>query len=107
MSAGVAERPLDGCDLSISGCTWSSSDGLRRLLFAQAIAAELQAMSIVNDAIQDGIGQGGIPDQGMPGRRFAVPSLAVAVEKSGFRILRYRNLATAREDPCPGRSPSR
>src|SRR4051794_3824770 len=66
MSAGVAERPLDGCDLSISGCTRSSGDGLQRLLLAQAVAAELQAMSIVNDAIQDGVGQSGIPDQGMP-----------------------------------------
>src|SRR4051795_13638999 len=66
MSAGVAERPLDGCDLSISDCTRSSGDALRRLLLAQTVAAELQAMGIVNDAIQDGVGQGGIPDQGMP-----------------------------------------
>ena len=29
MSAGVAECPLDGCDLSISGCTRSSGNGLR------------------------------------------------------------------------------
>ena len=62
MSAGVAERPLDGCDLSISSCTWSSGDGLRRLLLAQAVATEQQAMGIVNDAIQDGVGQGGIPE---------------------------------------------
>src|SRR4051794_24615587 len=62
MSAGVAERPLDGCDLSISDCTRSSSDGLRRLLLAQTVAAELQAMGIVNDAIQDGVGQSGIPE---------------------------------------------
>src|SRR4051795_6614018 len=66
MSAGVAERPLDGCDLSISDCTRSSSDGLRRLLLAQTVAAELQAMGIVNDAVEDRVGQGGIPDQGMP-----------------------------------------
>ena len=62
MSAGVAERPLDGCDLSISGCTRSSIDGLQRLLLAQAVAAELQAMGIVNDAIEDRVGQGGIPE---------------------------------------------
>src|SRR4051795_848159 len=66
MSAGVAERPLDGCDLSISGCTQSSSDELRRLLLAQAVAAELQAMGIVNDAVEDRVGQSGISDQGMP-----------------------------------------
>src|ERR1051325_8843653 len=66
MSAGVAKRPLDGCDLSISGCTGSSGDGLWRPLLAQTVAAELQAMGIVNDAIQDRIGQGGISDKGMP-----------------------------------------
>ena len=66
MSAGVAERPLDGCDLSISGCTRSSIDGLQRLLLAQTVAAELQAMGIVNDAVEDRVGQGGISDQGMP-----------------------------------------
>src|SRR3954471_12091182 len=72
MSAGVAERPLDGCDLSISGCMRSSSDGLRRLLLAQTVAAELQAMGIVNDAIQDGVGQSGIPDA------FMIPPFSIA-----------------------------
>jgi hypothetical protein len=67
MSAGVAERPLDGCDLSISDSAWSSSVGLRRFLLAQTVAAELQAMGVVNDAIQDGVGQGGIPDQDASG----------------------------------------
>src|SRR3954469_22060010 len=66
MSTGVAERPLDGCDLSISDCTRSSSDGLRRLLLAQTVAAELQAMGIVNDEIQDGVGNDGTPDQAVP-----------------------------------------
>ena len=61
MSAGVAERPLDGCDLSISGCARSSGDDLRRLLLAQTVTAELQAMGIVNDAVEDRVGQGGIP----------------------------------------------
>src|SRR5215212_8910512 len=72
MSAGVAERPLDGCDLSISDCTWSSSDGLRRPLLAQAVAAELQAMGIVNDAVEDRVGQGGIPDA------FMMPPFSIA-----------------------------
>src|SRR3954452_1192073 len=72
MSAGVAERPLDGCDLSISACPRSSSDGLRRLLLAQTVAAELQAMGIVNDAIQDGVGQSGIPDA------FMTPPFSIA-----------------------------
>src|SRR6187551_3602165 len=66
MSAGVAERPLDGCDLSISGCARSSGDDLRRLLLAQTVTAELQAVGIVNDAVEDRVGQSGIPDQGMP-----------------------------------------
>ena len=72
MSAGVAERPLDGCDLSISGCTQSSGEGLWCLLLAQAVAAELQAMGVVNDAIQDSVGQGGIPDA------FMMPPFSIA-----------------------------
>ena len=62
MSAGVAERPLDGCDLSIGGWTGSSVGGFWPVLLAQAVAAELQAMGIVNDAVEDRVGQGGILD---------------------------------------------
>ena len=35
-------------------------------MLAQAVAAELQAMGVVNDAVEDRLGQGGIPDQGIP-----------------------------------------
>src|SRR6266853_1589092 len=66
MSAGVAERPLDGCDLSIGGWTGSSVGGFWPVLLAQAVAAELQAMGVVNDAIEDGVGEGGLADQVMP-----------------------------------------
>src|SRR5690242_17636769 len=66
MAAGVAKRPLDGCDLSISSCTRSSGDGLRRLLLAQAVAAERQAIGIVTDALQEGFGQSGVPDERRP-----------------------------------------
>jgi hypothetical protein len=72
MSAGVAERPLDGCDLSISGCTRSSGDGLRRLLLAQTVTAELQAVGIVNDTVEDRVGQSGIPDT------FMTPPFSIA-----------------------------
>jgi hypothetical protein len=54
-SAGVAERPLDGCNLSISSFVGSSSGDFRRLLLAQAVAAELQAMRIMDDAVEDGV----------------------------------------------------
>jgi hypothetical protein len=66
MSAGVAERPLDGIDLSISGCVRSSSDGFWGTLLAQAIAAELQAMGVVDDAVEDGVGEGRFADQVVP-----------------------------------------
>src|SRR3954452_16669185 len=42
----MAERPLDGCNLSISDCARSSSEGLRRLLLTQTVAAELQGKRI-------------------------------------------------------------
>jgi hypothetical protein len=45
---------------------------LKRLLLSQAIAAELQAMGVVNDAIQDGVGQGGVTDA------FMMPPFSIA-----------------------------
>src|SRR5215471_15449263 len=58
MSAGVAERPLVGCDLSITGCMGSSGDGFGLVLLAQTVTSELQSVSIVDDAVEDGVGQG-------------------------------------------------
>src|SRR5947209_4667659 len=66
MSAGVAERPLGGCDLSITRCAWSSGDGFGRLLLAQTVALELQAMGVVDDPVEDGVGEGGLADQVVP-----------------------------------------
>jgi hypothetical protein len=57
MPAGVAERPLDGFDLSIMDCVQSSGDGFDGALFAQAVAAELQAMGVVDDAIENGVSE--------------------------------------------------
>ena len=65
MSAGVAERPLDGSDLSITGGTGSSGSSFGRLL-AQTIAAELQTVGVVNDAVEDGVGEGRLADQIVP-----------------------------------------
>jgi len=36
---------------------WSSGGDFQRLLLAQTVALELQAMGIVNDAIEDGVGE--------------------------------------------------
>src|SRR5437763_14155361 len=66
MSAVVAGRPLDGCDLSIGGWTGSSVGGFWPVLLAQAVAAELQAVGVVNNAIEDGVGEGGLADQIVP-----------------------------------------
>ena len=63
MSAGVAERPLGGCDLSITRCAGSSGDGFGRLLLAQTVALELQAMGVVDDPVEDGVGEGRLADQ--------------------------------------------
>ena len=62
MSAGVAERPLGGCDLSITRCAGSSGDGFGRLLLAQTVALELQAMGVVDDPVEDGVGKGGLAE---------------------------------------------
>jgi len=58
MSAGVADRPLVGSDLSITGCDRSSGGDLRRLLLAQTVAFELEAMGVMDDAVEDGVGEG-------------------------------------------------
>src|SRR5713226_993674 len=66
MSAGVADRPLGGCDLSITRCAGSSGDGFGRLLLAQTVALELQAMGVVDDPVEDGVGEGRLADQVVP-----------------------------------------
>ena len=64
MSAGVAGRPLVGCDLSITGC-WQSSGGRpERPLLAQAVAFELEAMGVMDDAIEDGVSERGFAEHG-------------------------------------------
>jgi hypothetical protein len=62
----VAERPLDGFDIAISGCTGSSGDGFGGAVLAQAVAAELQAMGVVDDAVENGVGERRLADQLMP-----------------------------------------
>src|ERR1700730_18161592 len=66
MSAWVADRPLVGCDLSITRLVGSSGNDFRRLLPAQAVAAELEAMGVVNDPVEDGVGEGWLAGQVMP-----------------------------------------
>jgi hypothetical protein len=55
MSAGVAGRPLVGCHLFHSPLGRVSGGDFWRLLFAQTVALELEAMSIVDDAVEDGV----------------------------------------------------
>ena len=66
MSAGVAGRPLVGCDLSITDWVGSSGGDFQRLLLAQTVALELQAMRVVDDAVEDGVGKGGSADHIVP-----------------------------------------
>jgi len=58
--------PLASCWLKASkqygGHIGSSSGDFRRLLLAQAVAAELQAMSVMDDAVEDGVGEGRFAD---------------------------------------------
>src|SRR6516162_2866807 len=66
MSAGVAERPLVGRDLSITGCMGSSGDGFGLVLLAQTVTSELQSVSIVDNPVEDGVGQGRLANQVVP-----------------------------------------
>src|SRR5438270_675860 len=62
----AAVRPLGGCDLSIARWVGSSGDGFGRLLLAQTVALELQAMGVVDDPVEDGVGEGRLADQVVP-----------------------------------------
>jgi hypothetical protein len=61
MSAGVAGRPLVGGDFSMVAPARSSGDGLGGFL-AQGIAAQLEPVGIVDEAIQDRVGEGRIAE---------------------------------------------
>jgi hypothetical protein len=64
-SAGVASS-VGGADLSIGVIGRSSHHVLPSLLFSEGFAPELDPMGVVDDAIEDGVGQGRIADQIMP-----------------------------------------
>jgi hypothetical protein len=67
MSAGVADRPLVGGDLSITDWVGSSGGDFQRLLLAQAVAFELQRWALwTMRSRMDGVGEGGLADQVMP-----------------------------------------
>src|SRR5271155_969868 len=73
MSAGRSDRcrpgvslPMGRTDLSIATAGQSSHGVLLSLLFSQRWAAQLNAMRVVDDAVQDRIGQSGIADQVVP-----------------------------------------
>ena len=65
MSAGVAP-PVGLVDLSIRMATRSSHGVLLSLLFAERIAAQLDAMGVVDDAVEDRVGKSWIADQVVP-----------------------------------------
>src|SRR5437764_5696599 len=65
MSAGVAGRPVLGVISPIARRAGSSGGVFRRLL-TQTVAAELEAVGIVNDAVEDGVSECRLSDQGVP-----------------------------------------
>jgi hypothetical protein len=62
MSAGVA-LPVGWVDISIRMATWSSHGVILSLLFAERFAAQLDAMGVVGDTIQDRVGESWVADQ--------------------------------------------
>ena len=65
MSAGVA-LPVGRTDLAMLGAAGSSHRCLLSLFSSQRFTTELEAVSVVDDAIENGVGQGWIADQVMP-----------------------------------------
>jgi len=107
MSAGVAERPLVGCDLSITRCIGSSGAGLGRPLLAQTVALELQAMGVVDDRVEDGVGEGRLADQVVPAvdrdLRGAPPDRKFLLQTQ--TVLRHRQSLRQDRKKFPGRHP--
>ena len=62
----MAGRPLVGRDLSITDWVGSSDCYFERFLLAKTVALELHAMGVVEDAVEDGVGESGLADQVMP-----------------------------------------
>jgi len=52
--------------LFITRCMGSSGDRFGGLLLAQTVATELQAVSVMNDPIEDGVGERRLADQIVP-----------------------------------------
>ena len=68
MSAGVA-LPVGWVDLSICMLCGSSHGVLLSLLSAERLATQLDAMGVVDDAVQDRIGESWVAEHlGMPQR---------------------------------------
>src|SRR6516164_7583095 len=61
-----SEALRNGTGVEVLGHIGSSSGDLRWLLLAQAVAAELQAMRVVDDAVEDRVGEGRFADQIVP-----------------------------------------
>ena len=68
MSAGVA-LPVGWVDLSICMLCGSSHGVLLSLLSAERLATQLDAMGVVDDAVQDSVGESWVAEHlGMPQR---------------------------------------
>ena len=93
MSAGVA-LPVGCVDISIRMATWSSHGVLLSLLFAERFATQLDAMGVVDDTIQDRVGESRVIDQVVPavhrdlaGNQRCATTVAIQCRATGVRLL--------------------
>ena len=68
-----------------------SSGGFGSSILSEAVTAEFDAIGVVNDAIEDGIGQGGLGDFLVPTGRWS--KKASGLEKLLFHQLNFNRLA--------------
>ena len=76
MSAGVASARWWGL-VSHPSVVASSGNAVDSSLLAEGVAPELETMGIVDDAVEDGVGEGGIADH-------IVPAVSIAFEDVRF-----------------------
>src|SRR3954454_818198 len=89
MSAGVV-LPVGWADLSMVVVAGSSHGALLSLLPTQGLAAQLDAMGVVDDAVQDGIGESGIADQVVPAVHHVLDNLVKCMARQGHLLAQGR-----------------
>jgi hypothetical protein len=99
MSAGVALL-VGWADLSIWMATWSSHGILLSFLFTERVTAQLDAMGVVDDAVEDRVGKGWIAEHLWMPQRLTDESLGCGwlIPTTPYLASAFRSATDARDE---------